>query len=79
MKTKTFNKRLSLSKETVVNLGQTEIKEIKGGAVYETWEQTYCIVCTANTCIRCPSAACTNYTCDCPTGTCATCWPEMCV
>lgn len=31
MKTKKINKKLSLNKETIKNLGETEVKAIKGG------------------------------------------------
>ena len=79
MKPKKLNKKLSLSKETVANLCDHEIKKVKGG-FRETWEQTICIICT-NTCVGCPTVGCTKViTCGCPTGaTCYTCNPEACV
>ena len=81
MKSKRFNKTLRLSKETVTNLSGDQIKEINGGGIYETWEQSICIPCTYpyRTCDGCVSTACTQNTCGCPTlQTCFTCWPEQC-
>lgn len=83
MKPKTFNRKLGLSKETVANLGGSEIREIKGGGGFETWEQSICIPCTYpyRTCNGCVSDLCTQVnSCDCPTlATCITCFPEQCV
>ena len=81
MKSKRFKKTLRLSKETVANLSGNQLREVKGGGIYETWENSVCIPCTYpyRTCNGCVSDACTH-TCDCPTGqTCITCWPEQCV
>jgi hypothetical protein len=81
MNSKKLNKKLHLSKKTIANLSGDQIKAIKGGGGYETWEKTFCIPCDTYDMScggTCPSAVCT-ITCNCPTGTCVTCWPEQCV
>lgn len=46
MKTKTFNKKLSLSKQTISNLGNTEMNFINGGGSF-----MHCVLLTMM-CIR---------------------------
>jgi bacteriocin-like protein len=48
MKTKTFNKKLSLNKKTVANLNDKEMQGIYGG---ETVEKTVCITRCVSDCL----------------------------
>ena len=56
MKPKKLNKKLNLSRETVVNLGKTELEGLKGGGVLTDDDYTcYFISCLDPTCPRaCP-------------------------
>lgn len=47
MKTKKFSKKLVLSKQTIVNLGNDEMNKLKGGKTVETCDLTgvYCAHC----------------------------------
>ncbi len=56
MKTKTFNKKLSLKKKTVANLDNKEMQGIYGG---ETAERTVCITRCAPSDCMCTMTRCT--------------------
>jgi len=46
MKTKNFSKKLTLSKKTISNLDQKEMKRIQGGTSWASCNKyTYCIDC----------------------------------
>jgi natural product precursor len=53
MKSKTFNKKLSLNKKTVVNLEGKEMTEVLGGDVWSklVWSCSNCVTrCGSNPC-----------------------------
>jgi len=54
MKTKKFDKKLSLNKKTVSNLSSNQMKSAYGG--YETFERTYCRTDCATNCVTMCSA-----------------------
>lgn len=57
MKTKKINKKLVLSKQTIVNLRNGEMNELKGGSETSCFIQTCCgTTCdTGDPCIQCMS------------------------
>jgi len=57
MKTKIFNKKLSLNKKTVADLNNKEMQGVHGGA--ETVERTICITKCATDCPVCTITRCT--------------------
>lgn len=53
MKTKKFNKKLELNKQTVADLRNDEMKNAKGGAFTDDF--------TCNTCFTAPEMTCNTY------------------
>jgi hypothetical protein len=84
MKTKTFNKRLTLNKSTVAHLDNSVMAYVRGGDpvtldTCDTCNGTTCIVtlCNDNTCVTCDGNTCVV---SCPTGWKEyTCWGPGCV
>jgi len=62
MKKTTFNKKLTLNKKTIADLGSTEMKVVKGGATEFPCTFDTCTMCTCNTrCPTCPEISCFIY------------------
>lgn len=62
MKKMNLSKKLSLNKETVAKLNNTEMSQINGGAVWKTWVLSRCITGPSGTAYSCPTyiGACTG-------------------
>jgi hypothetical protein len=56
MKIKKLERKLSLNKETIVNLGTLEMNAVKGGTDTLNSCPTICSECQSNTCLSCPPA-----------------------
>jgi hypothetical protein len=72
MKTKTFKKKLTLNKKTVVNLNNSELNDVKGGCATEVQScplpntSNYMMICETccGTCSGCKTLPLTNCTCN---------------